>query len=306
MHTVFVTGATGYIGRALVHRFVKRGDHVRCLVRSMNRLGDLEPLARKNRIEIIQGVLQDRESLMQGCLGADWVIHSAAVTANIKESRLINYREVNYNGTQNLVDAAKATGVQRFVHLGGINTVPGKPNSYIYWRWKAEEWIKNGSVPWTIIQPSVLFGGHSEFIAALVRILRVSPVGPIIGNGRLMFQPIWLEDVVTCITQTCERRDLANKTIPVGGPEHLTIEQIVNILEQAMHMRRINLHIPLPLMWGIAWLGTKLLPNPPITTHTLEIFEGPHNITDVDIVKRIFGFQPVSMQTYFREYGIGV
>ena len=297
MGTMLITGATGYIGRHLVARLAARGEHPRCLLRSGSGKRALPEGA-----EAVGGDLGDPASLEAATNGATAVVHLAAVVANLKQTKTVSYRGVNDEGTANLVRAARHSGVAHFVHLGGLNTIPGGANSYIRTRYNGEQHVRTGGIPYSILQPSILFGDGSQFFTTLADLARRSPILPVPGNGRLRFQPIWVEDVVTCLLALLDEGG-RDETVGVGGPAYYTYDQLLDLILARIGKRRPKLHLPLPLVTPGATLMERLLPRPPVTVATLELFASGDNVTNLDSVSARFGFQPRSLEEQLREQG---
>src|SRR5205823_1693327 len=114
------------------------------------------------------------------------------ITAEKKESAGNRYEETNVQGTANLIKAANDAGVTRIIGVSGLGTKPDKPGSYMQGRYLAEKMLKESGLAWTIIQPSVLFGKNAPFITGLVDLIRTAPVVPLIGGGKIRFQPIYV------------------------------------------------------------------------------------------------------------------
>jgi NADH dehydrogenase len=295
--TILITGATGYIGRHLVARLVARGEHPRCLTR---------PGAGKRVLpdgaEPVTGDLGNRASLAAAAEGATTIVHLAAVVANLKETKAVSYRGVNDEGTANLVRAGGQAGVAHFIHLGGLNTVPGRATSYIRTRYNGEQQVRTGGIPYSILQPSILFGDGSQFFTTLADLARRAPFLPVPGNGKLRFQPIWVEDVVTCLVALLDEGG-RNETVGVGGPAYYTYDQLLDLICAKIGKRRAKLHVPLPLVTPAAAVMERLLPHPPVTVAALELFGSGDNITALDAVPARFGFQPRSLEEHLRVQG---
>jgi NADH dehydrogenase len=99
--------------------------------------------------------------------------------------------------------------------------------------------------------------------------------------------------VVTCILQAI-KGEKSEQTCELGGPEHLTFEQMLDAVIDALEMKRIKVHIPVPLLRPAAWLMEKVMPNPLVTLRELRQLE-VDNITDLDAVERQFGFKPLAL-----------
>ena len=298
---ILITGAAGYIGRHLVARLVEKGERPRCLVRDPGRAAGILPA---DKVEFVQGDTTNPASLEAAVLGIDTVVHAAFITADHKQSSGNQYETTNVQGTANLIKAAKEAGVRRVIEIGGLGTKPDKPGSYMQGRFLAEKMLKESGLDWTIIQPSVLFGKDAPFIKGLVDLIRTSPVVPLIGGGKVMFQPIYVEDVVTVIIKVLDDPVHTNsKTYTIGGPAYYSFTQVVDVLMQAMHKTRIKAPAPTSLVGLGSAVMEMVLPKPPLTKAAMTLFTFD-NTTDLHAVERDFGFTPMSFTRYVDEHGV--
>jgi len=295
---ILITGATGYIGRHLVVRLCQQGEHPRCLVREVGRAAHLFASV---QVELVEGDTTRPETLREAVRGVDTIIHAAFLTADRKETPGNRYRATNVGGTANLVQAAAGAGVGRCIEISGLGTRPDTPGSYMQGRYLAEEVVRASPLAWTIIQPSVLFGQHAPFLTALYGLIRTSPVVPLIGGGKVRFQPIWVEDVVSILLYALANpQQSSQQTLTVGGPASYSFAQLVAAVLQAMHKKRMTLPVPLPLAGVGASLMQALLPRPPLTRAALSLFSFD-NVTDLDSVERQCGFTPRSFEHFLQE-----
>jgi uncharacterized protein YbjT (DUF2867 family) len=298
---ILITGATGYIGRHLVARLVEQGERPRCLVRDLNRAASVLP---SGKVELVQGATTDFATLQAAVNGIDTIVHAAFITADHKQSAGNHYEETNVQGTTNLVKAAKEAGVKRIVEISGLGTKPDKPGSYMQGRYLAEKMVKESGLAWTIIQPSVLFGKDAPFIKGLADLIRTAPVVPLIGGGKIRFQPIYVEDVVTVIIKVLQDpARTTGKTYTIGGPAYYSFTQVIDELLHAMHKKRIKAYAPTPLVGVGAAVMESVLPKPPLTKAAMTLFTFD-NTTDLNSVQRDFGFTPMSFTRYLEEHGV--
>ena len=298
---ILITGATGYIGQHLVRRLVAQGERPRCLARDPQKAAQLFPGA---ELEIVRGDTTDPASLVEAVRGVDTIVHTAFMTADRKEGPGNHYGETNVQGTANLVKAAQSAGVRRMIEMGGLGTRPDKPGSYMQGRYLAEKVLKESALDWTIIQPSVLFGKDAPFIKGLSGLIQSSPVVPLIGGGKIMFQPIYVEDVVSVVLWVLAEPERSSKqTFTIGGPAYHSFTQIIDELLHTMHKTRLKAPAPLPLVGIGAAVMEAILPKPPLTKAAMALFAFD-NTTDLNSVERQFGFAPMSFTRYLAEQGI--
>ncbi len=294
---ILVTGAAGFVGSHVVRRLQSSGAEVRAMVRDRAKAPALEG------VEIVVADLTKSQSLAAAVQGTKAIVHAAAITADRKEPYRGAYNHINEVGTANLVTAAKAAGVSRLVVMSGLGTKPAGAGTYMSTRWGLEEAVRKSGIPFVILQPSVLFGGQAEFIAALSRLIRVSPVVPLIGGGRVRFQPLWIEDLVDCLVKALDANHVTGKAIALGGSEHATFKEVIQVICEAMSVHRLLVPLPLGLARVQAAFMSSLLPHPPLTPAALELF-GFDNATDLDAVDRSFGFRPRGFREHLRAHGI--
>lgn len=291
---ILVTGGTGFVGRHAVERLRQRVP-----VRVLARRGT-HPAS---GVQVARGDLTRPETLPEALEGVEVVVHAAAITGDRKEPFPGAYDRVNRVGAENLASAAAAAGVKRMVALSGLGTHPAPPGSYMATRWGAEEAIRSCGVPFVILRPSVLFGAGSPFVNALASLVRRAPAVPVIGSGRRLFQPLWVEDLARCIDEACAADGLVGEAHELGGPAHLTFRSLIEVIAEALGKRRLVVPVPMVAARLQARLMTAVMAQPPLTPAAIELFEFD-NITDLDAVPRAFGFTPRDFREHLRTAGV--
>jgi uncharacterized protein YbjT (DUF2867 family) len=293
---ILVTGASGYVGRRLVPALIAAGCTVRALVRDPARA------TQPTGVEVVTGDVTDPSSLAAACHGVSVVVTLSAATAAPTPPHR-GYDAVNAGGPANIAAAAKAAGVERIVQIGGIDASAGAPGPYVAGRRRGETAVIDSGIPWAILQPSIMFGGpDAAFVHAMAGLVRRAPVVPVPGDGTLLLQLVWVEDVVRCLVALVRDRALAGR-YPIGGPEELTYDQQLDVIGAALGKRKVRkLHLPLGLMRLQASL-LQVLPKPPLTPAALELF-GSDNVAGVDAIPRQFGFEPRSFRAHVAAHGL--
>lgn len=205
--TVLVTGATGFLGSALVQRLSNEGAHVRAMARKRERGAHISKLP---NVELVLGDLTNLESLTALVSDVNTVIHAAAALGGPLEFQ----RKINVAGTQAIARAAADAHVARFVHVSTIaiygyssrgvitESHPQQPGRVPYNVSKAEaeavvrEVGEAYRLPYTIIRPGMIYGPNSTaWTLALFRHVRRRPT-VWIGDGSGSCFPIYIDDVV--------------------------------------------------------------------------------------------------------------
>jgi len=298
---LLITGAAGYIGRHLVARLVAQGERPRCLVRNPKSAASVLPA---DKVEFVQGDTTQAATLQAAVAGVDTIVHAAFITADRKARSRRFYADTNVQGTANLIAAAKTAGVQRIIEISGLGTRPDRPGTYMQGRYLSEKMLIDSELNWTIVRPSVLFGKGAPFITGLTDLLRSAPVVPLIGGGKVRFQPIYVEDVVTVIIKVLENPEtMGRKIYTIGGPEYYSFTQIFDLLLKTMGKVRPKVYAPMPLVAIGAAAMEAIFPKPPLTKAAMTLFSFD-NTTDLNSVQRDFGFTPISFKQYLQENGV--
>lgn len=302
---ILVTGGAGYIGSHIVRRLAKGGQPVRVLVRDPSRAqaeGRLAGLA----VEQVQGDVTDPASLTPALDGVGVVIHTVAIA--IEKGRG-SYETVNAQGTVNIVRAAQAAGVRRFINLSQMGADPEVPYRFLASKGRAQQAVAASDLDWTAFRPSVIFGPEDEFANTFARLVPFSPIiYPIIGDETSRFQPVWVEDVVAAVVASIDQEETYRQEYELGGPEVLTMEQIERRTLQAVGARRIMVRFPLPLLRLIVALMEFGLPSPPVTSSLLELLAVSNVPTDNQLHRFVADPRPFAVDfiaSYMRTFTFG-
>jgi uncharacterized protein YbjT (DUF2867 family) len=291
---VAITGATGFVGRHLASLFLRRGHRVRALVRDLPRAGFLKTQG----AELVAGSLADGAALALLLDGADAVVHLVGI---IVEWGSATFTTVHVDGTGRMLNAARAAGVRRFIHMSALGArADARATSYHRTKWQAEELVRGSGLPAAILQPSLISGPESVPIRMLGRLHRWSPVIPIFGDGRFPTQPVWIEDVALAFALALERADVVG-TFELGGPAVLTYEEFVRAIGRAAGHPRPLVHIPLALVRCAARASDPLGPAAPITSVQLRMLvEGTS--TPSNAIETVFGIRPLPFEEGLRRF----
>ncbi len=297
MSTVLVTGASGFVGSYVVPELVRAGHQVVALVRDhaagqavMIRLvADARPM-----VELRTGDVTRPESLPAALVGVDVVVHLAAIPRDRNGGR--DLMRVNLGGTQHIADAAKAAGVERFIHLGALGVADDPRLHYASSKAKAETYVAVSGLAWTVLKPSLLWGPRDGFFNIIANLVRISPgVVPVPGNGKSRFQPLAATDLATCLRLTLERPETIGRVYELGGPRYWTYREITMEVLRGMGRRRLIVPIPVPLIRLVAGTADAVRLPFPVATDQLRQLR-LDNVGPLDATRVAFGFEPAGME----------
>jgi NADH dehydrogenase len=286
---VFVTGATGFVGHALLQRLCAAGHVVRCLVRR----GSEADLRGYGAIARIEGDIVTRQGLEEGMAGCDAVIHLVGI---IREQRAagVTFEQVHTEGTLNVLEAATRAGIRRVLHMSALGTRSGAVSRYHRSKWAAEEAVRASGLEWTIFRPSIIYGRGDGFVTLLASMVRRLPVVPVIGAGRQRLQPVPVEQVAAAFARGLELPTTIKHLYEVGGPEPVTMLELLDLIGRALGRRRVlKIHIPVSVMMPLARL-LHPLPGFPVTPDQL-LMLGEDSVCDPRQFFETFKVEPVPL-----------
>lgn len=244
--TVLVAGGTGFIGRAIVSALRHDGHQVRALTRG----GGPNPFPHDRGVTLVTGDVRESATLGDAMQGVDTVVCAVQFPGHPVEvkSKGLTYDEYDRAGTENLVAAAKKAGVTRFVYLSGAGVGQGKPQEWFVAKDRAEAAVRESGMTWTIIRPSWVYGPRDRSLNRFALFARVLPVVPLTGPGRNRVRPVHVDDVAEVVVRSLREEAGANEVFEVGGPQLLSMRQIVRTMLTVMGKRRLVLPAPTPLV----------------------------------------------------------
>ena len=297
MSTIFVTGASGFVGRHLVPSLLTAGHRVVALVRTPTAgemvVGAL-PTAQRADVEIRIGDVTRPETLAPAMAGVDAVVHLVAIPRDFNGGA--DLRLVNTEGTRAVVAAMKEAGVRRLIHMSAMGVVDDPSLHYASSKAKAEALVYDSALGWTILKPSLQFGEGDGFFNIIADLVRISPgVVPVPGNGSSRFQPIHVNDVAAVVVRAIADPTSIGGTFELGGPRYWTYREITREVLRAMGKRRAILPMPVALIRLVAGTAERVHIPFPVATDQLRQLKFD-NIGPLDLIPSRFGFEPRPME----------
>ena len=227
---VLVVGGTGFVGTHLCRELVERGHEVTAMSRT--------PESAPAGVETVTGDVTAYDSVEGAFEGRDAAVNLVALSPLFKPDGGDEMHDrVHRQGTEHCVRAAEDHGVERFVQLSALGADPDGATAYIRAKGQAEEIVRGSGLDWTIFRPSVVFGEGGEFVSFTKRRKGLFapgvPVYPLPGGGKTRFQPVWVGDLVPMIADALEDDEHVGQTYEIGGPDTLTLREVVELVYEA-------------------------------------------------------------------------
>ena len=303
---VLVTGANGLTGSYLCKHLMRRGDHVRALVR------------RKSNLELLKGVeveyayadLSNGAPLDAAMKGIDVVFHIAALYRSEGVPKRVFY-EVNVDGTERLLKAAKAAGVSRFVHCSTVGVqgeiknppateqAPFNPGDHyqlskMEGELLARKFFREKQLPGTVVRPVGIYGPGDTRFFKLFNFIHNGKFC-MIGNGQVLYHMTYVEDLVEGIILAGEKDEALDEVFTIGGEEYVTLADLVSRIAHILEKPITQKNIPVWPVWIGAVLSEMVLRplriNPPLHRRRLDFFIKDRAF-DISKAKRLLGYQP--------------
>lgn len=229
-----VTGGTGFIGRSLVHHLLQDGQPVRILVHPSSTTPNLP---KGIRLDVAVCSLSDERGLQAAMQGVDQIFHLASA------GRLANPAElsaVDVEGTRAIVDTAQKKGIERVIFLSQINADKNSLFAMFKAKALAEEALVKSRLNYTILRATTIFGAQDHFTNSLSSMLRRNRAFFLMpGNGEVTLQPLWVQDLLTCLMLSVQDQRTFRRTIAVGGGEYFSYKEIIKIIMGKMGIWRL-------------------------------------------------------------------
>jgi uncharacterized protein YbjT (DUF2867 family) len=292
---VLVAGGTGFIGTSLCRELDERDLDVTAFARDPTGATLPESITR------VEGDVRSQDDLEEALEGTDVVVNLVALSPlRIPPGGEGMHEKVHTVGTENIVEAAESRAVDRVVQMSALGAELAAPTRYLQSKGRAEEIVRDATIPATVFRPSVVFGDGGEFVS-FTRKLSPPILAPLPGGGKTKFQPIWIEDFVAMIADAVTEDDHADETYEIGGPEVLTLREVAKLSRRALGQKtRI---VPIPM--GLAGVGMSImgrLPGFPFGSDQYRSLKMDNVVSENDITA--FGVSEEDLRTLREHLGL--
>ena len=308
--TLFITGATGLVGSHAVEEALKRGFHVKALVRGSSDTRWLDSCG----VEKVLGDLEDADALRRGVDGADWVFNCAAKVGDW--GSLDDFLRLNVDALKLLLEAASEAKVGRFVHVSSLGVYEGRDHFGTdettppaaqaldgYTRSKVEaealalRYVKERGLPLTIVRPGFIYGERDRTVLPkLVDSLRKGRFA-YFGSGEQALNCIYVKNLVHALFLAAESLTAVGEVFNVTDGARVSKKQFIGRVAQLAGLKPPRRKIPLWLAWTLAILmerRAKRLKSttPPLVNKARYKFLGLNLEYSIEKARRLLGYEP--------------
>jgi NADH dehydrogenase len=293
MH-VLVTGGTGLVGKSAVDHLLARGHTVRLFAIDATDVAAEWP----EGVEPRDGDVGSDKSVQGVAEGCDAVLHVIGIVA--EDPPKLTFDAINVEGTRRIVHEAEAAGVRRFVYVSSLGADTGE-SDYHRSKLAGEEIARQFRGSWTICRPGNVYGPGDEVISLMLKIVRASPVIPVMGDGEQEFQPIWVEDLGEALAVAVEREDLGGQLLELAGTERTTTNDLVDRFAQITGTSPRRLPIPEWLAGAGAKSAEALGVSLPIKADQITMLQEGNVISGQNALTEVLGVTPTPLADGLRK-----
>jgi uncharacterized protein YbjT (DUF2867 family) len=299
---VTVFGGSGFLGRAVVRALCKRDYRIRVAVRRPELAGHLQPLGRVGQIHAVQANLRYPASVEAAMRDSHVAINLVGI---LTEGGAQTFDAVQGKGAEAVAKAAAAAGAQ-MVHVSAIGADEGSSARYARAKAAGEKAVLAALPSATIMRPSVVFGPEDQFTNRFAGLARISPALPLIGGGLTRMQPVYVGDVATAIANAVDGKAKPGATYELGGPEVLTMREIMELILEITDRDRMLVTLP----FGLATFQAQFLQFAPgslkLTPDQVELLRTDNVVSDAaksaDLTLEGLGVAPDSLEAIGPQY----
>ncbi|HDS01889.1 MAG TPA: complex I NDUFA9 subunit family protein [candidate division Zixibacteria bacterium] len=247
---LFVTGASGYFGSNLLPRLIEAGHKLVCLIRK----GSEKKIEKYlEDIEIISGGISEIPSWKDQLEDIDAFINLIGIIREFP-SRGITFEKLHFRTTKSLADLASERGIKRFLQMSALGASPDSKAEYHRTKYKAEQYLQESGLAWTIFRPAFIIGKGNDFVETVLNLMDSAPLFPIIGSGEYRMQPVDVDNVTEGFVKSLSEQTASGKIYEIGGPDRFSYNRMVDLIAEARGKKARKIHLPVFMMKGVAGL----------------------------------------------------
>ena len=295
---ITILGGTGFLGRYVVRRLARAGFRLRIIIRNPSSALELNTAGHVGQIALIAGDITKPESYAAALKGSYAVINLVGV---LFEHGKQNFTVVHSLGAEKLAIAANAAGVKRFIQISALGVEHEFGSSYARSKFLGERAVALAFPEATILRPSIIFGAEDNFFNKFAKMASISPVLPLIGGGKTLFQPVYVDDVASAIEVCLAKDETKGQIYELGGSQIYSFKQILEYILLLTEKSRRLISLPFGVASFIGRIG-EYCPTPPLTRDQVKLLKYNNTINPTLKSFSHLGITPTAVEIIVPEY----
>lgn len=286
---ILITGASGFIGDAVLRVLLADGHQVTAAVRDPRRLQVRHPGIPTITVDFVKD--QSPEVWLERVAGFEVVVNAVGI---IRQHGTQTFEALHSRTPMALFHACMQAGVRRVIQISALGADAQARSEYHLSKRAADDVLTALSLEWTILQPSIVYGPRAKSFA-FFKALATLPIIPIVGNGRQPIQPIHIDDLVHAVCMSLSAEQTCGRRIALVGPAPLTMQRWFELLRDWLRLGPARfIHVP---YWAALLTGKVMgfAGNTPLTAETIAMLQRG-NVGDMTSFQQFFYRSPISFE----------
>jgi uncharacterized protein YbjT (DUF2867 family) len=265
---IFVTGATGFVGRHVTNDLLARGFAVHAGARDVAKVDRIFG----KRVIPVEVDFSDRNSINRALtsIRPDVVVHLIGIIVEIP-SKGITFDKVHFGIPMDLYEASKQAGVRKVVHMSALGVHPDAPSRYHKSKLRAEQVLRSSGMTYTIFRPSVIIGPEQKLLTDIKKITAMLPVVALPAGGSHLMQPVDVRDVACVFVSAVTNSKTDNKVYELCGPDVISLRKMLEATFAIWRKRVLYLSVPKSAMALAGKVAESIMENPPVTSDLMRM-----------------------------------
>ena len=292
-----IFGAGGFLGKHLMRQLTKLNYRVKVATRNPYLKGYLKSLGNPGQIELFKTNIFNSEDVKQVLKNCDIAINLVGI---LFETRKQKFNQIHAQFPNLLSELCNELGVEKIVHVSALGVKTDHPSQYMQSKLQGEKNIKNIFKQSVILRPSVIFGPEDKFFNTFATLAQFSPVLPLIGGGKTVFEPIYVGDVAEAIVKSLELNNSEPSIYELGG-ENYSFKELMQILLNEIRKKRLLM----PISFGMAKFQSyflQMLPKPLLTPDQVEMLKHNNVVSGDYKTLKNFKIESTTIQSILPKY----
>ena len=294
---IAIFGAGGFLGKHLMRQLTRSDYRIKVATRNPYLKGYLKPLGNPGQIELFRTNIFNPEDVKQVLKNCDLAINLVGI---LYETRKQKFNQIHAQFPNLLSGLCNELGIKKLVHISALGVKENHPSQYIKTKLQGEKNIQNNFKQSVILRPSVIFGPEDKFFNTFAMLAQFSPIIPLIGGGKTVFEPIYVGDVAEAIVKSLELNNSKPSIYELGG-ENYSFKELMQILLNEIRKKRFLLPIP----WGMAKFQSyflQMFPTPLLTPDQIIMLRYDNVVSGEYKTLKHLKIKPTTIQSILPKY----
>mgnify|MGYP000716417585 FL=1 len=292
-----IFGAGGFLGKHLMRQLTKLDYRVKVATRNPYLKGYLKPLGNPGQIELFKTNIFNPEDVKQVLKNCNIAINLVGI---LYETRKQKFNQIHAQFPNLLSELCNELGIKKLVHVSALGVKEGHPSQYMQSKLQGEKNIQDTFKQSVILRPGIMFGPEDKFFNIFATLAQFSPVLPLIGGGKTVFEPIYVGDVAQTIVKSLELNNSKPSIYELGGANY-SFKELMQILLSEINKKRFLIPIP----WGMAKFQSyflQMLPTPLLTPDQVTMLRYDNVVSGEYKTLKNLKIKPTTIQSILPKY----